>query len=175
MGQLRLRALLERVAICFYRRTGKHYTLETDEKRQLDNPLSRDILIPLSRTHDFFFVEGSPTELAPSFQFNQGKSDCAFYSRFLRERTLFTIPGRVNDSRVGYQCETATVVGLMGLAVGVGLTVLYFSLVTFFEVNAKALDAKALIENSLSAIQKAAEKANEKAKDVTAPDKKKAG
>jgi hypothetical protein len=66
-------------------------------------------------------------------------------------------------------------IGLMGLAIGVGLAVLYFSLATFFEVNAKALDAKALTENSLSAIQKAAEQSNEKAKDLTAPDKREAG
>jgi hypothetical protein len=65
--------------------------------------------------------------------------------------------------------------GLMGLAIGVGLTVLYFSLATFFEVNAKALDAKALSEKAFSAIEKAAEKGNEKAKDATAPDKRKAG
>jgi len=32
--------------------------------------------------------------------------------------------------------------GVVGLAVGVGLTVLYFSLVTFFQVNAKGLDSK---------------------------------
>jgi hypothetical protein len=77
--------------------------------------------------------------------------------------------------KMGTNVKLLLIGGLMGLAVGVGLTVLYFSLGTFFEVNAKALDAKALTENSLSAIQKAAEKANAKAKDVTAPDKRKAG
>jgi hypothetical protein len=34
--------------------------------------------------------------------------------------------------------------GLIGLAIGVGLTILYFSLARFFEVNAKALEAKEL-------------------------------
>ena len=65
--------------------------------------------------------------------------------------------------------------GLVGLAIGVGLTVLYFSLATFFEVNAKSLNAKALSENALSAIGKTAEKENETAKEATAPDKRKAG
>jgi hypothetical protein len=65
--------------------------------------------------------------------------------------------------------------GLVGLTIGVGLTVLYFSLATFFEVNAKALDAKVLSEKAFSAMQKAAEKGNEKARDVTAPDKRKTG
>ena len=65
--------------------------------------------------------------------------------------------------------------GLVGLVIGVGLTVLYFALAEFFAVNAKALDAKALSEKALNAIQTAAEKGTEKAKDVTAPDKRKAG
>jgi hypothetical protein len=73
--------------------------------------------------------------------------------------------------KLGTNVKLLLIGGLMGLAIGVGLTVLYFSLATFFEVNAKALDAKALTKNSLSAIQKAAEKANEKAKDVTAQTK----
>ena len=77
--------------------------------------------------------------------------------------------------KLGTKVKLLLIGGLMGLVIGVGLTVLYFSLATFFDVNAKALDAKALTENSLSTIQKAAEKANEKAKDVSAPDKRKAG
>ena len=60
--------------------------------------------------------------------------------------------------------------GLIGLAIGVGLTILYFSLARFFEVNAKALEAK-----ELSVIQKAAKIGNEKAIDLTAPDKRKVG
>jgi len=32
--------------------------------------------------------------------------------------------------------------GFVGLAIGVGLTVLYFSLATFFAVNARVLNAK---------------------------------
>jgi len=76
---------------------------------------------------------------------------------------------------LGTNVKLLLIGGLVGLAIGVGLTVLYFSLATFFDVNVKALEAKALTENSFSAIQKAAEKANENAKDVTAPDKKKAG
>jgi hypothetical protein len=77
---------------------------------------------------------------------------------------------RANDLQIGYQRETATDRRPCRLAIGVGLTILYFSLATFFEVNAKALDAKAL-----SVIQKAAEIGNEKAKDLTAPDKRNAG
>ena len=60
--------------------------------------------------------------------------------------------------------------GLIGLAIGVGLTILYSSLARFFEVHAKALEAK-----ELSVIQKEAEIGNEKAKDVIAPDEKKVG
>jgi hypothetical protein len=41
---------------------------------QLDNLLSEGILLPLSRTYDFFILEGSPTELAAGFQINQVKS-----------------------------------------------------------------------------------------------------
>jgi hypothetical protein len=77
--------------------------------------------------------------------------------------------------KLGTNVKLLLIGGLVGLAIGVGLTVLYFSLATFFEVNAKALNAKALPENSLGAIQKAAKKSNEEAKDVTAPDKRKAG
>ena len=54
---------------------------------------------------------------------------------------------------------------LVGLVIGVGLTVFYFSLATFFAVQAKALNA----------LQKAADKGTENAKDATATDKRKAG
>lgn len=72
--------------------------------------------------------------------------------------------------QLGTNVKLLLIGGLIGLAIGVGLTILYFSLATFFEVNAKALDAKAL-----SVIQKAAEIGNEKAKDLTATDKRNAG
>ena len=52
----------------------------------------------------------------------------------------------------------------MGLAIGVGLTILYFSLATFFAVNARALSAK----------QKAP-KNGEGADDSIATDRRKAG
>jgi hypothetical protein len=47
--------------------------------------------MPLSRTYDLFFVEGSPTELAPGFQLI--KRNPSLLSCFLRERTLFTVAG----------------------------------------------------------------------------------
>jgi hypothetical protein len=77
--------------------------------------------------------------------------------------------------KMGTNVKLLLIGGLMGLAIGVGLAVLYFSLATFFEVNTKALGAKALTENSLSAIQKAAEQSNEKAKHLTALDKRESG
>ena len=49
--------------------------------------------------------------------------------------------------------------GLVGLAIGVVLTVFYFSLATFFAVNAKALQAT----------QKVAENGNENAEDKSKP------
>jgi len=55
--------------------------------------------------------------------------------------------------------------GFVGLAIGVGLTVLYFSLATFFAVNASALNSE----------QKAAEKGNESAEDLIATDRRKVG
>jgi sorbitol-specific phosphotransferase system component IIBC len=55
--------------------------------------------------------------------------------------------------------------GLVGLAIGVGLTVPYFALAEFFAVNARALNAK----------QKAAENGNESAQDSIAMDKRKVG
>lgn len=48
--------------------------------------------------------------------------------------------------------------GLVGLVIGVALTVFYFSLATFFETNAKALDAVQKVEN-----------AKKSAADATAP------
>jgi len=47
-------------------------------------------------------------------------------------------------SRLGNQgnVKLFLIGGVVGLALGVGLTVLYFSLATFFEVNAKALDRR---------------------------------
>ena len=54
--------------------------------------------------------------------------------------------------------------GFVGLAIGVGLTVLYFSLAEFFAVNARALNAK----------QKAAENGDENAEDPTTTDRRKA-
>ena len=53
----------------------------------------------------------------------------------------------------------------MGLAIGVGLTVLYFSLATFFAVNARAFNAE----------QKAAENRNDSAEDLIATDRRKVG
>jgi hypothetical protein len=55
--------------------------------------------------------------------------------------------------------------GLVGLIIGVVLTVLYFSLATFFAVNAKALNT----------IEKGGENGNEKAEDATAIGRRKAG
>jgi hypothetical protein len=76
---------------------------------------------------------------------------------------------------LGTNVKLLLIGGLVGLAVGVGLTVVYFSLATFFEVNAKALDAKARSEKALNTIQQAAETGTEKARGATAPDQRKAG
>jgi hypothetical protein len=53
--------------------------------------------------------------------------------------------------------------GFVGLAIGVGLTILYFSLATFFAVNARALNGK----------KKAAENSNETAEDSIATESRK--
>jgi hypothetical protein len=55
--------------------------------------------------------------------------------------------------------------GLVGLVIGVVLTVFYFSLAAFFAVNARALDAT----------QKAAEGGKGNAESATVADKRKAG
>jgi sorbitol-specific phosphotransferase system component IIBC len=52
--------------------------------------------------------------------------------------------------------------GLVGLAIGVGLTVLYFALAEFFAVNARALNTK----------QEAAGIGTENAEDATATDER---
>lgn len=54
--------------------------------------------------------------------------------------------------------------GVVGLAIGVGLTVLYFSLATFFAVNARVLNAK-----------RKGRDGNETAEDSIATDRRKAG
>ena len=54
---------------------------------------------------------------------------------------------------------------MWGLAIGVALTVFYFSLTTFFAVQAKALKAK----------QQAEENKHKQPDDTTATDKRKAG
>jgi hypothetical protein len=55
--------------------------------------------------------------------------------------------------------------GFVGLAIGVGLTIFYFSLATFFAVNARALNGE----------KNAAENSNETAEDSIATDSRKAG
>jgi hypothetical protein len=43
---------------------------------------------------------------------------------------------------MGAKVKLLLIGGFVGLAIGVGLTVLYFSLATFFAVNARVLNAK---------------------------------
>jgi hypothetical protein len=71
----------------------------------------------------------------------------------------------VDCSQTGANVKLLLIGGLVGLAIGVGLTVFYFALAEFFAVNARALNAK----------QKAAENGNENAKDPTATERRKAG
>jgi len=62
--------------------------------------------------------------------------------------------------------------GVLGFVLGVLLTVIYFSLATFFEANAKALDERALNEEAFNAIQKAAEQHASVAEDAIEEDTK---
>jgi hypothetical protein len=55
--------------------------------------------------------------------------------------------------------------GLVGLVIGVVLTVFYFSLATFFAVNARALNT----------IEKGGEDGNEKVEGATAIDRRRTG
>jgi hypothetical protein len=81
-------------------------------------------------------------------------------------RLCFTIPGcRQMVRKPGVNVKLLLIGGLVGLVIGVGLTVLYFALAEFFAVNARAINAK----------QKAAENGNENAEDPTATDRRKAG
>jgi hypothetical protein len=59
----------------------------------------------------------------------------------------------------GVEVKLLLIGGLVGLVIGVVLTVFYFSLATFFAVNAKALQAT----------QKVAENGNENAEDKSKP------
>jgi hypothetical protein len=59
----------------------------------------------------------------------------------------------------GVEVKLLLIGGLVGLAIGVVLTVFYFSLATFFAVNAKALQAT----------QKVAENGSENAEDKSKP------
>jgi hypothetical protein len=77
--------------------------------------------------------------------------------------------------KLGTNVKLLLIGGLVGLGTGVGLTVLYFSLATFFDVNAKVLNAKVFSEKTLNTIQEAAETGTEKARGATATDKRKAG
>jgi hypothetical protein len=43
---------------------------------------------------------------------------------------------------MGAEVKLLLIGGFVGLAIGVGLNVLYFSLATFFAVNARVLDAR---------------------------------
>jgi hypothetical protein len=64
------------------------------------------------------------------------------------------------------------IVGFVGFALGVLLTALYFSLAAFFEVNAKALNQRAVNERGFNAIQRVVEQRTPTPED--APDKEKA-
>jgi hypothetical protein len=57
------------------------------------------------------------------------------------------------------------IAGLVGLVIGVGLTVLYFALAEFFAINARALNTA----------QEAKKNVKKSAEDATAIDKRKAG
>jgi hypothetical protein len=109
-------------------------------KTQLDNSLPEGIVVPLSRTDDFFFLEGSPTEAVPFFSLI--KPNPSPLPRFVRERIMFATPCCQYTSRKpGAQVKLLMIGGLVGLVIRVALTVFYFSLATFFAVNAKALEA----------------------------------
>lgn len=57
----------------------------------------------------------------------------------MREWTLFYYSGLpVDDSQTGCNVKLLLIGALVGLAIGVGLTVLYFALAEFFAVNARA-------------------------------------
>lgn len=60
----------------------------------------------------------------------------------------------------GVEVKLLLIGGLVGLVIGVVLTAFYFSLATFFAVNAKALEAT----------QKVAENGHENAKEKSKPD-----
>jgi len=78
--------------------------------------------------------------------------------------SLFRAAGKT-DRKPGAKVKLLLIGGFVGLAIGVGLTILYFSLATFFAVNASALNAK----------QKTAEMGNESAEDSVSTDRRKAG
>ena len=66
---------------------------------------------------------------------------------------------------MGCKVKLLLIGGFVGLAIGVGLSILYFSLATFFAVNARALNAK----------QKVADNGNESAEVSIARDGRKTG
>jgi len=113
-------------------------------------------VVPLSRTYDFFSIEGSPTEPGPVFQFNHAKSVRPLCHASCVNGLWFATRGCPQMSRQpGVEVKLLLIGGLVGLVIGVVLTVFYFSLATFFAVNAKALEAT----------QKPAENRNETAED----------
>jgi hypothetical protein len=77
---------------------------------------------------------------------------------------LFRAAGRW-FAKPGANVNLLLIGGLAGLAIGVGLTVLYFALAEFFAVNARALNTTQELEKN----------GKEKAEDATAMDKRKAG
>ena len=65
----------------------------------------------------------------------------------------------MDGSQTGRPVKLLLIGGFVGLMIGVALTVFYFSLATFFGVQAKALEAT----------QKVAENGNENAEDKSKP------
>jgi len=74
-----------------------------------------------------------------------------------------TLP--VDGSQTGARVKLLLMGGLVGLAMGAGLTVLYFALAEFFAVNARALNAK----------HKATENGNENLEGSISMDERKVG
>jgi len=96
-------------------------------------------VVPLSRTYGFFSLEGSPTEPLV-FQFNQAQSVRPLcHASGVNGLWFATRGGQGMSRQPGVEVKLLLIGGLIGLVIGVALTVCYYALTTFFAVSAKAL------------------------------------
>jgi len=111
-------------------------------------------VVPISRTTILLPLEGSPTE--PGRFVSEIESGPFRLTRFLVNDYVATLGCIWMGRKPGAPVKLLLIGGVVGLVIGVVLTVFYFSLAAFFTVQAKALDEqqKAEEERNKNAVDK---------------------